>query len=531
MNDTYPLHGTVPLGLMHAFEQYEQALTTNDLAALEALFAPDDVLGDAVPTLRGDGDGLLVGASAIAEFRRSRGGSPERAVESVYVQTLSEFSALVMAEVVYAAGGRGRQTQVWSRQGDTWMITAAHVSKTAPAIDPAVWRIVGAPLLGSTGTGVLDGLSVAVKDLFAIAGQQIGAGNPDWLAQAPVEQTDAAAVAALRSAGATVAGIAQTDEFAYSLAGTNPHSGTPRNVRAPGRISGGSSSGSASAVALGQADIGLGTDTGGSIRVPASYQGLFGIRTTHNAVDRTGLLPLAPSFDTIGWMARTASTLRKAGEVLLPPAKDSETPFTSAVFASSIFDVADADVREALVSLLESWTTIASLPALRERHFDTGVLPGWQQAFRAIQGIEAWQNHGDWIHDRLSTVGADVASRFTYASSVDADTAEAALSVQNTAREMVSALVGDSVLIVPSASSVAPTLDEADRGGEFIEGVRTATLRLTSIAGLSGFPAVSIPLASSDGLPRGACLIGRPGSDHRLMLLAEQIAAAGLLQA
>jgi amidase len=508
MNHTYPIQGTVPLGLADAFARYEQALTQNDLIALESLFAPDDVLGEATPTLRGDGDALLVGAGAIAEFRRGRGGSPQRVVVEVHVQSLTETSALVIAEVVYAAGGRGRQTQVWTNNYGTWMITAAHVSRTPAAIDPAVWREVGSPLFGATGSGSLDGLSVAVKDLFAIAGRQIGAGNPDWLAQAPVEQVDSAVVAALRSFGATVAGIAQTDEFAYSLAGTNPHSGTPRNVRAPGRISGGSSSGSASAVALGHADIGLGTDTGGSIRVPASYQGLFGIRTTHDAVDRTGMLPLAPSFDTVGWMTRDASTLRRAGDILLPPTDEPTAPFDSVVFASSILDVADTDVSEAVRSLIREWANTSDLPPVREVSFDVGVLPAWQQAFRAIQGIEAWQNHGPWIQDRMSTVGADVASRFSYAATVDDATAEAARSVQREARERVSALLDGSVLIVPSASS----------------------LRLTSIAGLSGFPAVAVPLPTIDGLPRGACLIGPAGSDRRLMVLAEQIAAAGLLQ-
>ncbi len=114
-------------------------------------------------------------------------------------------------------------------------------------------------------------------------------------------------------------GISRTDEFAYSLAGTNAHFGTPPNPRAPRRISGGSSSGSVSAVALGHVSIGLGTDTGGSIRVPAAYQGVWGIRTTHGAVDRGGLLPLAPTFDTVGWFARTPALLAAVGEVLLPP--------------------------------------------------------------------------------------------------------------------------------------------------------------------------------------------------------------------
>ncbi len=215
-----------------------------------------------------------------------------------------------------------------------------------PRIDRRIWRVVGDPLLPSgdhkddhpgvpTGdhepAGELAGLRVAVKDLFAVAGFAIGAGNPTFLAQQSPQPEHAVAVARLLDAGAAITGIAQTDEFAYSLAGTNIHYGTPPNPRAPGRISGGSSSGSASATAAGQVDIGLGTDTGGSIRVPASYQGLWGLRTTHGSVDRTGLLPLAPSFDTVGVLTRDPTTLRKAIGVLL---------VNSQRIASNYFDLA-----------------------------------------------------------------------------------------------------------------------------------------------------------------------------------------------
>ncbi|UMG91467.1 amidase family protein [Nocardioides sp. TF02-7] len=160
--------------------------------------------------------------------------------------------------------------------------------------DTRVWRERGDPLVAGAADGPLVGETVAVKDLFAVAGFRCGAGNPTLLAEAHPASAHAPVVARLLAAGASVRGIAQTDELAYSLAGTNHHHGTPPNPAAPGRVPGGSSSGPASAVALGEASIGLGTDTGGSVRVPAAYQGLFGIRTTHGAVDREGLVPLAP---------------------------------------------------------------------------------------------------------------------------------------------------------------------------------------------------------------------------------------------
>ena len=193
-------------------------------------------------------------------------------------------------------------------------------------MDPTVWREYGTPLVTGCQGGPLRGETIAVKDLFSVAGHRIGAGNGAWLAQAEVETTTAPAVAKLLRAGADIAGIARTDEFAYSLAGTNAHYGTPPNPAAPERIPGGSTSGPASAVALGQATIGLGTDTGGSIRIPSSYQGLYGIRPTHGAVPVGGLIPLAPSFDTVGWITRDPATLIAAGKVLLAHTRRARPP-------------------------------------------------------------------------------------------------------------------------------------------------------------------------------------------------------------
>src|SRR3954471_14491186 len=198
----------------------------------------------------------------------------------------------------------------------------APVTSMSTRRDPRIWRISGDPLVAGAGTGPLAGLTVAVKDVIAVAGHAVGAGVPARLAEARPELRHAAAVRRLLEAGADVQGIARTDQLAYSLAGTNEHDiretgGAPTNVAVPGAIPGGSSSGSAAAVALGEADVGLGTDTAGSIRVPASYQGLWGLRTTHGAVPTDRLLPLAPSFDTVGWLTRDRATLeRVAGAVL-----------------------------------------------------------------------------------------------------------------------------------------------------------------------------------------------------------------------
>lgn len=322
-----------PAGLQEAFWRYERALLGNDLDALDELFL------DEPATLRADASGVLVGHAEISEFRRTRGtrgGLPgPRTVDRLHVQAHGPAFAVLVAEITRADGGRGLQTQVWVAVPDDsgpgpggqsrWRVAAAHVSGSpppAPGVEvstAAVWRIRGEPLVAGADQGPLRGLTVAVKDLFAVAGHRAGAGNPAWLAEAAPAAEHAPAVAALLAAGADVTGLAQTDELAYSLSGTNVHYGTPPNPTAPGVIPGGSSSGPASAVALGLVDVGLGTDTGGSVRVPASYCGLFGIRPTHGAVSAAGVVPLAPSFDTVGWLTRDAATLARVGAVLLPP--------------------------------------------------------------------------------------------------------------------------------------------------------------------------------------------------------------------
>lgn len=489
-----------PAGLVEAFRAYETALMTNDLAELDRLFAPGPT------TLRGDAAGLLVGHDMISAFRGGRGGAPARRIVQTHVQTIDDDHALVVAITELERGGRGQQTQLWARLPQGWAVTAAHVSVPAPALDTRIWRLVGDPLEPATGSGPLDGETIAVKDLYAVAGHRIGAGNPAWLDHAPVERTSATVVGRLLEAGASVRGIARTDEFAYSLAGANAHTGTPPNPRAPYRISGGSTSGSASAVSLGQATIGLGTDTGGSIRVPAAYQGLYGIRTTHDAVSRQGLLALAPSFDTVGWLTRSADLLRRVGDVLLPGGTTSTS--RRLVGVPGLTALAEPDVGAA-VRTIELDAT-ANWP-LEE-------LDGWRSAFVTWQAWEAWQVRGGWLSDRMDTLGDDVRGRFAHAATITHDQADVAHATVERAARAIRELIGDDVLVLPSASSVAP------RVGADLGPVRTATMTLTCLAGLAGLPAVGIPLSTPAGLPVGACLVAAPGRDRDLLDLAVELA-------
>jgi amidase len=501
MTSPAPSGPELPEGLMAAFHAYESALMNDDVAELDRLFAPGPA------TMRGDANGLLVGHDTISSFRSGRGGAPQRTLVDVRVQVVDPEHELVVAITELARGGRGQQTQLWARTADGWKVTAAHVAVPAPALDTRIWRVVGDPLLPASGTGPLTGETLAVKDLYAVSGQRRGAGNPAWLAAAPVETTDAAAVSALRGAGAAVKGLAQTDEFAYSLAGTNAHSGTPPNPKAPHRISGGSTSGSASAVSLGHASIGLGTDTGGSIRIPAAYQGLFGIRTTHGLVSVRGLLPLAPSFDTVGWLTRTPELLARVGDVLLPESPGGEDTI---VTVPALTALADADVASAVAAWLPEGRKVES--------WDLADLEAWTEAFRIVQAHEAWATHGVWLTGQLDTLGDDVRGRFEAASTITHDEAEAARDVVATAQQQIQTLVGDHVLALPAAPTVAPQI------GADLQPVRAATLKLTCLAGLGGLPAVTVPLKTADGLPCGVCLVAAPGRDRDLLTMATAFA-------
>jgi Asp-tRNA(Asn)/Glu-tRNA(Gln) amidotransferase A subunit family amidase len=504
----------IPDGLLEAFRAYEQALAADDVRALAGFFE------EGPEVVRVDGAGVLAGSEQIARFRIRRGGAGARRVVDVRVLPVDVDQALVVSVNAPATGGRGAVTQLWRRVDGRWRIRAAHVQAPAPALDRRTWRVVGSPLVAGAATGPLAGHTVAVKDLFAVAGFPVGAGNPDFLAAAPAATEHADAVAALLLAGASVTGIAQTDEFAYSLAGRNAHTGTPPNPRVPGALPGGSSSGPASAVASGQASIGLATDTAGSIRVPASYQGLWGLRTTHGAVSRRGLLPLAPSFDTVGWLTRDAATLRAAAGACLTGAVE---PAPGLVVDPALLALADPAVRSAFCTALT--TALGEL----DGELDGDTLPAVSVGntdelagrLRTVQGAEAWRSHGRWTIEHPGSLGADVAARFAAAGAITPDQEAAARAALGHARTALDDVLAGRVLVLPSAPTPAPPLAVA---ADELDAVRARTLRLTCVAGVGGYPAVSVPVLAVDGAPVGMCLVGPRGSDLALVDLAARLA-------
>lgn len=383
------------------------------------------------------------------------------------------------------------------------------------ALDTRTWRVVGKPLVAARGAGVLDGETVAVKDLFDVAGYAVGAGNPAYLGEARAAETDADAVRALLDAGAAIRGIAQTDEFAYSIMGANAHYGTPPNPSAPDRLPGGSSSGPASAVALGEASIGLGTDTAGSIRVPASWQGLWGLRSTHGAVSRRGLLPLAPSFDAVGWLTRTPDVLARVVEATIgsggPASAGGEF-----VVCPELLELADSGVREAFAEQVGRLS-----PAPREVRLPD-VLSAFAP-FRVVQAAEAWGTHGAWLSEHPGVLGPDVADRFALAGKVTADDERDARLKLADARSQVDAALGTSILLLPTTPTPAPLRTASP---EALDAMRAATIALTRLAASIGRPALSVPVLRVDDAPAGLSLLGPRGSDADLIARAAALFTA-----
>jgi amidase len=365
--------------------------------------------------------------------------------------------------------------------------------------------------LGGAPEGPLRGLTFAVKDVFDIAGHRTGNGNPVWLeTHAPAVRT-ASAVDRLLAAGATMVGKTHTDEMAYSLNGENVHYGTPTNPSAPGRIPGGSSSGSAAAVAGGLVDFALGTDCGGSVRLPASYCGIYGIRTTHGLIPVDGVVNLAASFDTVGWFARDAQMMRLVGEVLLPPAQDYMPK--RLLIAEDAFAFAGTEITAALSHALTSLK--AAFPDHRAVRVYSDDPAAWPAIFRILQGDEIRRRHGAWIDEHNPSFGPGIAERFRWTRTIDPAEVERMRPLREEVARHMDALLGeDAVLCLPTAPGIAPKL--ATPAAE-LEVFRARAFALLSIAGLARLPQLSLPLGTMESCPLGLSLIAPRGRDRGLL--------------
>lgn len=377
--------------------------------------------------------------------------------------------------------------------------------------NPYIIKIEAATMQAKT--GLLLAKTVAVKDLFHIAGQPTTAGNPDWLNSHPLPQKTSPVILSLEQEGACIVGKTITDELAYSLNGQNIHYGTPINGCNPQLLPGGSSSGSAIAVANGSADIGLGTDTGGSIRIPASYNALFGFRPSHGRVSVQNMVELAPSFDTVGWMTRDFATLSKVAEVLLNIKQHVSSHIHFKIGLSEELNACceqQTEITQILEKLIKSNTNTAIVNVSEVLNFS--VLKSASDTFRILQGAEIWQTHGQWIKQNQPNFAPDIAQRFAWCQTITPQQVQHAKVEREAFVKKVNKLFEHlDFIIVPTTPGRPPNLNATESD---LTDYRNSLLSLTCIAGLAGLPQLHIPLITAPDYPLGLSIVGKKYDDQ-----------------
>jgi len=384
--------------------------------------------------------------------------------------------------------------------------------------------------LSPTDSGLLDGLRFAVKDTIDVAGFKTGCGNPTWRNSHPAAVAHAVCVEQLLRAGACCVGKTISDELAFSLLGENYFYGTPLNAHAPNRVPGGSSSGSASAVACALVDFALGTDTGGSTRVPASNCGIWGFRPSHDFISVAGVNPLAPSFDTVGVLAQSAEVLAKVGFVLFAAATPPPSQPRTIHLIPEAFALADPDVQAALSEPLRRLRGLFG-GAVRESSLQDLVADAaghsfatWADTFCVIQWAEIESCQGAWIANAKPEFGPEIAASFQLTKQLDRRRVPEAVQQREQYFRRLNEFLGpDDLLCIPTTPALAPHKGDPPKRSSSGSGYYPRTLALTSIAGMGRLPQVSMPMADIDGVPVGLSLLARHRQDLLLLEVAKKV--------
>jgi amidase len=392
------------------------------------------------------------------------------------------------------------------------------------------------PDAGAGGAAPLEGLRFAVKDLIAVRGHRMGCGNPHWAARQEPSPVSAPVVQSLLAAGGRCLGTTWLDEFAFGLAGENAWGGTPPNPRAPGRIPGGSSSGSAAAVALGEADLALGTDTAGSIRAPASWCGLWGFRPSHGAVSTEAVAPLAPSLDTVGLFASSRETLQRGMATLLEPiaplaaGRASRPPTVRAIgWIPELWALADPAVATALERQARSLAERLGRPLQRWPLADLGI-DSPEELKRLLEAVQWAEIELTLAHlPRDLPMGPTLKRNRALVAGRDRSLYPGALIARQALRQRLQQLLapspggdGPALLLLPCTPTVAPPCGSLgiDRSRNT---VIQRLLQLGALASLGGLPQLARPgdVDSEHGLPVGLGVLTYAGGDSLLLELPD----------
>ncbi|KAG0601274.1 hypothetical protein M758_11G098100 [Ceratodon purpureus] len=383
----------------------------------------------------------------------------------------------------------------------------------------------------------LSGLTFAIKDIFDVEGYVTGFGNPDWASTHEPATYTAPAVKVIVEAGATCIGKLHMDELAYSIIGDNKHYGTPVNPAAPNRVPGGSSSGSAVAVAADLVDFSLGTDTAGSVRVPAAFCGILGFRPSHGAVPVVGVTPMAQSFDTVGCFAKDPAILRQVGHILLQlPYVDVRQP-RRFLIADDCFKLSLIPNEQSVGAVVRSIQKLLgrqvlqhvnlgdfvarTVPSLKDLQkeinggSDLGALSLLRTAMQILQRWEFKLNHEEWLTTAKPDLGSATAARAKAALETSSHLVPVLQRIKDEARYAINDLLkNDTILVLPTIPDIPPKLNtKADSLEEF----RSRTMDLICIAGMSGCCQVTMPVGEHDNVPMAVSLLAKQGSDRFLL--------------
>ena len=371
--------------------------------------------------------------------------------------------------------------------------------------------------ISGSGAGSLQGRTFAAKDLFSLQGHRSSFGHERWRSTHAAATVTSPILTRMLDAGADLVGMAKLDQLAYSLIGNVGEGAPPRNALDNRRFCGGSSSGSAAAVAAGLADIGLGTDTAGSIRVPAAACGLHSIRPSHGLIDPDGVIPLAQSFDAVGVFGLQASIIADVLKVLAPRAENIAA-LAKVKFAADVFDEADAETARIGRAVAQAAAESLGVP-FEEIEFGNFTSSEVGDLFARLQGREIWSNHGRWVEGHGSTLAEDVRMRLDRCERLSRDP-DSAKQDDRTERLAYTQSLGvavelGTVVVLPVMLRHGPMRDWDDQQlAEF----RGECFRLAAPASLSGAPqAVFSVRRQSDPRSVGVGLLTAPGGDLRLL--------------
>lgn len=384
----------------------------------------------------------------------------------------------------------------------------------------------------------LAGLTFAINDIFELEDYVTGFGNPDWARTHEAAEKTAVTVTALLKNGAVCVGKTVTGELGFGVSGENIHYGTPINPEMPAHVPGGSSSGSAVAVAAGLVDFALGTDTIGCIRIPAAFCGLLSYRPSHGAVSTIGILPNSQSLDTVGWLARDPSILLRVGHTLLKLNTVEPRRARRLIFADDLFQLSKVPKQKAEVVINKAIENLSgyqpqqhinfgqhislNVPSLKgfldqSTNMQNGIsnLKALSSAMVSLQRHEFKTNHEDWVKSVEPKLALDVSDNLLTAINTTHEKIKALYDIRKELRACMQILLkDDGILVIPTVADPPSKLNSKKR--DTVESHNRALI-LSSIASMSGCCQVTIPLGKNDGCPISVSFITFHGGDKFLL--------------